>query len=198
MVAIALIKILVIASLGLEPFAKQLAHEILPVAQQAIPVVQQAVAAEKKDQATDKKQPASTAKNATNAETPPPGITALDWKALKKREEELNRRARALKTLEQELDQKLKKLTELEGRIKKMLEQADATKDKKVKHLVAVYTNMKSKNAASVIEKLDMELAVKILSGMNGRKAGEILGYVEPAKAAKISQALTNLNIPFQ
>jgi flagellar motility protein MotE (MotC chaperone) len=82
--------------------------------------------------------------------------------------------------------------------IQKMLQQADSLKDKKIKHLVDVYSNMKAQQAANVIETMDQDLAVKILSGMRGRQAGEILTYVKPEKAAKLSEELTTLQVPFQ
>ena len=77
-----------------------------------------------------------------------------------------------------------------------MIADADVLKDKKIKHLVGVYTAMKAKQAAQVIESLDTDLAVKILSGMRGRSAGAILGYVSPKKAAKLSEELTKLQTP--
>jgi len=52
---------------------------------------------------------------------------------------------------------------------------------------------MKSKQAASVLETLDEHIAVKILAGMKGRQAGEILSFVSPKKAAKISEDLTKI-----
>lgn len=129
--------------------------------------------------------------------TPPPGVSELDWKAFKKREEILTKKERDLRTLEAEIDRKLEQLAELEKRIKFMLDKADVLKDKKIKHLVDVYSNMKAQQAAQVLETLDEDLAVKILSGMRGRQAGEILGYVSPKKAARLSESLTRLHIPF-
>lgn len=134
--------------------------------------------------------------NAT--QTPPVGNPAEnDWSALKRREEELTRREQALKTLEGDLDIKLAKLAATEKSIKRMLEEANVMKDQKLKHLVDVYSGMKAKQAASVVETLDEELAVKILSGMRGQQAGEILTFVNPKKAAALSEALTKLQIPF-
>jgi flagellar motility protein MotE (MotC chaperone) len=44
---------------------------------------------------------------------------------------------------------------------------------------------------------MDINLAVKVLSGMRGRQAGEILSFVEAKKAAQLSEKLTQLQIPF-
>ncbi len=126
----------------------------------------------------------------------PSNMPEADWKALKAKEDELARKERSLRTLEQNLDRKLAELSSLEKRLKKMIADADVLKDKKIKHLVGVYTAMKAKKAAQVIESLDKDLAVKILAGMRGRSAGAILGFVEPKKAAKLSEALTKLQVP--
>ena len=128
----------------------------------------------------------------------PSGMPEADWKALKAKEDELARKERSLRTLEQNLDKKLAELNSLEKRLKKMIAEADVLKDKKIKHLVGVYTAMKAKQAAQVIESLDTDLAVKILSGMRGRSAGAILGYVAPKKAAKLSEELTKLQTPLE
>jgi flagellar motility protein MotE (MotC chaperone) len=142
--------------------------------------------------------PPQSQAGANATQSPPVGNPAEnDWNALKRREEELTRREQALKTLEGDLDIKLAKLASTEKSIKKMLEEANVMKDQKLKHLVDVYSGMKAKQAASVVETLDEDLAVKILSGMRGQQAGEILTFVNPKKAAALSEALTKLQIPF-
>ncbi|HAS89764.1 MAG TPA: hypothetical protein DCS48_10735 [Desulfovibrio sp.] len=149
----------------------------------------QAIAAE----AETKDKPKTAAKPSK-----PSNMPEADWKALKAKEDELARKERSLRTLEQNLDKKLAELNSLEKRLKKMIADADVLKDKKIKHLVGVYTAMKAKQAAQVIESLDTDLAVKILSGMRGRSAGAILGFVTPKKAAKLSEELTRLQTPLE
>lgn len=127
------------------------------------------------------------------AETQPAG--PADWKILKQREEQLASKERSLATLEKNLDDKLAELKVLEQRIQEMLDKADVLKDEKLKHLVDVYSNMKSKQAAAVLETLDDGLAVKILSGMRGRTAGEILSNVRADRAATLTEALTKLQV---
>ncbi len=124
----------------------------------------------------------------------PPGV--LDWQELNTRKEELDRREQAITELETKLDQRVKELAALEANLKTMLDQAQKTKDEKLKHLIDVYTNMKPKQAAEVLETLDERIAVKILAGMKGRQAGEILTGVSAKKAATLSEALTRLQLP--
>jgi len=117
---------------------------------------------------------------------------------IKAKEKALAEKEASLKALEAKINAKLKELKQLEASIRKMLEEADVLKNKKIKHLVDVYSNMKPRQAAQVLETLDEKLAVKILAGMRGRKAGEILSYVKPDKAAKLSEELTKLQTPFK
>ncbi|MFW6243529.1 MAG: MotE family protein [Desulfovibrionales bacterium] len=120
------------------------------------------------------------------------------WERLTRKEEEINRRDQELTKLERELDAKLARLEALEKNLASMLEEADVLKDQKLKHLVDVYSNMKAREAAQVLESLDEDIAVKILSGMRGRTAGQILSYVQPKKAAKLSESLTVMQLPFE
>jgi flagellar motility protein MotE (MotC chaperone) len=86
-----------------------------------------------------------------------------------------------LRTLERELDEKLENLKALEVRMQKLIDSAGTIQDEKMAHLVDVYSNMKPKQAAQVLETLDEPIAVRILAGMSGRKAGEILSSVRAA-----------------
>jgi len=142
-----------------------------------------ALAAQQAPPAQDKKAPAQQ----------PPAGSVLTIEQLKSRAEDLERKEQALKTLEADLNARMTKLQSLETLLKGMLAEAKTIKDEKMRHLIDVYTNMKSKQAASVLETLDENIAVKILAGMKGRQAGEILTFVTPKKAAKLSEDLTKL-----
>ncbi|MDR3044803.1 MAG: hypothetical protein LBU75_11180 [Desulfovibrio sp.] len=118
--------------------------------------------------------------------------------ALNRKQDDLSRREQELKSLEQQVDAKLAQMQDLEARIKTMLKDAQGMKDEKLRHLVDVYTNMKAKQAAAVLETLDEKIAVRILAGMRGRQAGEILTFVQAEKAAKLSEALTRMQLPLE
>ncbi len=118
--------------------------------------------------------------------------------ALNRKQDDLSRREQERKSLEQQVDAKLAQMQDLEARIKTMLKDAQGMKDEKLRHLVDVYTNMKAKQAAAVLETLDEKIAVRILAGMRGRQAGEILTFVQAEKAAKLSEALTRMQLPLE
>ena len=137
--------------------------------------------------------------HAAPAATPEPQPNGnLSREAMQRRQEELTRKEQSLRVLEKELDERLERLQALELRLKAMLKEAEETKNAKFRHLVDVLSNMKAKQAAEVLETLDERIAVKVLSGMRGRQAGEILTFVKPAKAARLSEALARVQLPFE
>lgn len=76
-----------------------------------------------------------------------------------------------------------------------MLDKTDVFKDKKLKHLVVVYPNMKFKQANAVLEALNDGLAFKILSGVCDRTTGEILFNIRADHAAINTEALIKLEV---
>lgn len=125
--------------------------------------------------------------------------TAVDpqdpLQVLNARQQALDKREAELRALETELDGKLEKLRNLELKMQGMIDSAENLQDEKMQHLVDVYSNMKPKQAAQVLETLDESIAVRILAGMSGRKAGEVLSSVRADRAAKLSEALTRLQV---
>lgn len=127
----------------------------------------------------------------------PDSIDPALRETLERKQSELDQREQQLNDLENQVNDKLEELQALEGRIKMMLKDAQDLQDEKLRHLVDVYTNMKAKQAAQVLETLDERTAVRILAGMRGRQAGEILQNVNPEKAARLSEMLTRMQLPF-
>lgn len=138
---------------------------------------------------------ASPAQPQNNAGAQNENIT-LD--ALNRKQEELARQEQDLKALEQELDARFIQMQALEMRLQTMLRDAEETKSDKYKHLVDVLSNMKSRQAAEVLETLDEKIAVRVLAGMRGRQAGEILTYASPSKAARLTESLARMQLPLE
>lgn len=203
LVFLALLKLAVFGLLSVDSLTLKVVENVLP---DGIPGI--AVAAEENAQApTPMADQADSEANRTDREE-----TALDkaiqtrteddlpqeWKALKKKEEELAIKERTLQEMEASIKAEAEKVQKLHAEIKSMLDEAKLIKDKRVKQLVDMISNTKAKKAAEILQSMDDDLAVKVLSGMRGRQAGEILSFVESKKAAKLSEALTKLQIPFE
>ncbi len=108
---------------------------------------------------------------------------------------ELNRQEQELLALQQQMEHRMTELHGLEGRIQTMLQQATTTQDGKFKQLVDMYANMKPRQAAAALTTVDEEVAVKILTGMKSKQSGEILSYMDPRHAARLSEVLAKMQM---
>jgi len=115
-----------------------------------------------------------------------------------RRQEDLARKEQELRVLESDLTGRLEKMQMLENRLASMLKDAEETNDAKFRHLVDVLSNMKSRQAAVVLETLDPKIAVRVLAGMRGRQAGEVLTFVRPEIAARLSESLARMQLPLE
>ena len=118
--------------------------------------------------------------------------------ALARRQDELSRKEEELRNLEKEITNRLEELQVLENRLQIMMRDAQGTADAKVRHLVDVLGNMKAKQAAQVLETLDLGTGVKILTNMRGKAAGEILTHVNSDRAAALAEALARMQMPME
>jgi flagellar motility protein MotE (MotC chaperone) len=104
-------------------------------------------------------------------------------KQLDKREEELH-------FVQQQVEEKLSMLTTLRKEVGALLEEKEAFEEKRFEHLVKVYEGMKPEEAASLIERLNEDTAIKLFYRMKEKKVAQILGLVKPEVAAKLSERL--------
>ncbi len=110
--------------------------------------------------------------------------------ALAAEEKRLAQKKAELVAIKKELNNKIEKLTQLRNEIRSEIAGKKAVETKKLKHLIKIYSAMKPQSAAVLIEKLDKNLAVELLSKMKGDAVGKILSYVDTGKAAAISEGL--------
>jgi len=144
------------------------------------------------------KDPKEAAKPTKKAEPGKPGgEETIDLSLLKKKKTELKEREKYLEkrkmqlvALQDEINKKIASLTRLRNEIKAEMEKKKTNEEKKLKHLIKIYSAMKPVKAASLIEKLDIRLAIELLSKMKGDTVGGILSFVDVEKAAKISEGL--------
>lgn len=156
---------------------------------------------------TDKKNK-DTGKN-TKAEKQPcpkcPDPAKIVFKGLEekrasiaKAEENLKKEKKSLEKFKGDLDDKLDRLLKLKKQIEADIanlekkksakqQQNKAAFEAKMDRLVKMYAGMKPKNAAKIVDMLDLEVAKKIFSRMRETSAAQILAYVNSEKAAKIS-----------
>lgn len=108
-------------------------------------------------------------------------------KRLEKFKEEIDEKLEALGTLKQQIQDDLAKL---EQRKTEQELESQAAFDAKMNTLVKVYSGMKPKKAAAIVDKMDIEVAKQIFSRMRETSAAQILAFVDSEKAAKISERI--------
>ena len=110
---------------------------------------------------------------------------------LTKKEEQLKQKEEYLSQMEQEVEKKLKDLMAIQKEIQTYRAEREEGQLAKVRSLAKIYGTMKPKEAAKLLENLEENLVVEVISTMNATEAANILSNMDVKKAAKISQALS-------
>ena len=107
-----------------------------------------------------------------------------------KEEKRISEKKSELLAIQDDINKKIAELTKLRDEIKTEKVKKKAAEEQQFKHLIKIYSAMKPQNAADLIDKLDIRLAIELLSKMKGDDVGKILSFVKIEKAAKISEGL--------
>lgn len=111
--------------------------------------------------------------------------------ALDLRETELNQLEEELHKQKLEVEERIAELSKIREEIKDKLENRVEADEAKVKKLVELYSSMKPKQAAKIIEGIHRELAVDILAGMKKKSAADIMNVMDEKVAKELSERLT-------
>ncbi|MBI9074727.1 MAG: hypothetical protein JEZ02_04875 [Desulfatibacillum sp.] len=134
----------------------------------------------------DSSQAASTAV----AETPEEAKIAMN--AAEMESNRLERERKELELLRTEVEGKIDELETMQKQIYSLLEQLEGDYDKREKHLIKILSEMPAKKSAPMIDKLEMDLVIKLFSRMKSDTVASILPFLDPAKAAEIGQKLAS------
>ncbi|MDM8537794.1 hypothetical protein QUF70_13640 [Desulfobacterales bacterium HSG17] len=118
-----------------------------------------------------------------------------------KEQKNLVQAKKELEIFEEQIDEKLENLKVLKKQIKEDMalltkqkssreQEKEAAYEKKIGRLVKMYAGMKPKNAALIVDKMNLEVAQEIFLRMRETSAANILSFVDSDKAAKISERL--------
>jgi len=150
-------------------------------------------------------EPASTEKETQPEEKvalpdPVPGISPETFRMiemiekknrdLKRREAEITIKEQRLRTLEQNI---LKDLKKIEDAIARSDQQIGIKKNlikENIVGLIKAYSAMKPQDAAKLMEVINEDLAIQILSGMKSKVAGQVLSKLNVKVAKNISEKL--------
>jgi flagellar motility protein MotE (MotC chaperone) len=109
---------------------------------------------------------------------------------LKKREEELRIKEIRLEALEAKVRKDLEKIEKSISESKEQMGLQDEKTKENVAALIKVYSSMKPEEAANLVEAIDEDLALKIVSGMKSKIAGQVLSKLDVQVAKRISEKL--------
>tara|TARA_Y100001936_G_scaffold239629_1_gene273036 strand:- start:394 stop:819 length:426 start_codon:yes stop_codon:yes gene_type:complete len=109
---------------------------------------------------------------------------------LKLREEELRIKELKIKAIEAKVNKDLEKIEKGLSQSKQQLGDQEKKNKKNVEALIKVYSTMKPGEAANLIEAIDDDLALKIVSGMKSKIAGKVLSELDVKVAKRISETL--------
>jgi len=109
---------------------------------------------------------------------------------LEKRGRELDMRENLLSATESRIDKKIVELKKIEAAVSALLKQHDEQEDKQLTSLVKIYEKMKPKDAARILEKLDMGVLLTVAERMREAKMASILAFMDDAKAKALTMEL--------
>lgn len=111
---------------------------------------------------------------------------------LESRERELEEREALLKAAEQRLVEKQTELNTTKAEIVSLLKEQDKQEQAKTKQLVAIYENMKPKDAANIFNDLEMPVLLQVVKNMKERKVAPVIASMSTEKARALTKELAD------
>lgn len=103
------------------------------------------------------------------------------------REAELDMRLALIEAAEQRIDERTAALESLESRIEAMVEEKKALEEEQFVSIIAMYESMKPRDAAPILNQLDMTVLLRVARAMSPRKMAPILAAMDPLKARDLT-----------
>jgi flagellar motility protein MotE (MotC chaperone) len=110
--------------------------------------------------------------------------------ALEKRAHELDMRESLIKAAEKRVEARVQELKDIETRVNTVTGNHDKAEQGRFKSIVAMYENMKPKDAARIFDRLDLKILVKVTTQINPRKMSDILAQMTPETAERLTVEL--------
>ena len=109
---------------------------------------------------------------------------------LDSRNKELDMRESLIKAAEKRLEAKVGELKDVETRIKTATDARDKEEKERLKGLVAMYENMKPKDAARIFDRLDLKVLVDLSTAMKPITMSAVLAQMSPESAERLTVEL--------
>ena len=108
------------------------------------------------------------------------------------RRRELDMRENLIKAAEKRLEAKVGELKDTEVRVNTAIGTRDKAEAARFNSIVAMYENMKPKDAARIFDRLDLNILVDVTTKINPRKMSDILAQMKPDAAERLTVELAN------
>jgi flagellar motility protein MotE (MotC chaperone) len=105
-------------------------------------------------------------------------------------ERELKAREQSVRKLENQLEKRMAELESMRATVEKRIATWSSQDGDRIKRLAKVYSEMPSGKAASLLQKLDRDLATSILSGMKDKTSAAVLAEMPRSEAIMLSKRL--------
>lgn len=112
---------------------------------------------------------------------------------LRERETAVRKEEERLNALKKDVDNKIGEYKALLDKIEKQLSKLEQVNDEKLSHAVRAYEAMPPEDAAARLSVIDETTAVSIIMQMKAKKAGAVISFMEPKKAASITKSMTGI-----
>jgi flagellar motility protein MotE (MotC chaperone) len=109
---------------------------------------------------------------------------------LDRSEDELRIKEKVLLSTEAKISQKIEELKLLQGKLEEVMKQYDQKEQDKIHSLVKIYENMKPREAAKILDELDMAILLRVIGNMKEVKAAPIIANMNSVKARDLSVQL--------
>lgn len=149
-----------------------------------------------KDSATGKMVPLADTLADNSSETAINQRLADRRAELDQREKELEMRLTLIDAAERRIEERSAELKALEERIGRLVDDNKAAEQQQFVSLVAMYENMKPRDAAVIFNELDMPVLLGVTKAMNPRKMAPILARMDPLKAKALTDGIAAADAP--
>lgn len=115
--------------------------------------------------------------------------------ALDLRNKEIDKKVIQLKVTEEEINKKLAQLQAYEKKLRSLMQEYSAKEKERLDSLVKLYASMKPRDAARILNTLDIEVSTALVREMKPSASSAILSQMEASKAKAITDALIGNSI---
>jgi flagellar motility protein MotE (MotC chaperone) len=124
-------------------------------------------------------------------------LTQLDQRRveLERRKESLDRREQELKNQSSVLTERLAELRGLTAKLQELRKERDNKQEGRLAQLANVYGAMDPNEAATLISRLEDQIALELLERMPEKRIGQILAFMERGRAVELTRLLTEKKI---